>query len=123
MDKANKKHEIKMHLVVLVVAVIAILIGAKSVDIKGITIVFSPLIWAMLISFAIYMTKKNILTEKDAPQANAMMGIMLAILIAKLGVTSGGQIDAIKKAGLALVLQNFGNLGTIIIALPIALLL
>lgn len=123
MDKTNKKHEIKMHLVVLLVAVIAILIGSKSIDIKGITIVFSPLIWAMLISFAIYMTKKNILTEKDAPQANAMMGIMLAILIAKLGVTSGGQIDAIKKAGLALVLQNFGNLGTIIIALPIALLL
>lgn len=64
MNKTNKKHEIKMHLVVLVVAVIAILIGAKSIDIKGITIVFSPLIWAMLISFAIYMTKKNILTEK-----------------------------------------------------------
>lgn len=123
MNKTNKKSEIKMHLVVLLVAIVSILIGSKSIDVKGITIVFSPLIWAMLISFGIYMTKTNILTEEDAPKANAMMGIMLAILIAKLGVTSGGQIDAIKKAGLALVLQNFGNLGTIIISLPIAILL
>lgn len=123
MSEVSKKKEIKMHLVVLVVAIVAVLIGAKSIDIKGITIVFSPLIWAMLISFGIYMTKTKILSEEDAPKANAMMGIMLAILIAKLGVTSGGQLEAIKKAGLALVLQNFGNLGTIIVSLPIAILL
>ena len=123
MDENNKKGELKMHLVVLIVAIVAVLIGSKSTNIGGITIVFSPLIWAMIMSFAIYMTKTNILTVEDAPKANAMMSIMLAILIAKLGVTSGAQLEAIRKAGLALVLQNFGNLGTIIISLPIALLL
>lgn len=123
MNNIGRKNEIKMHLVVLAIAIVSVLIGAKSVDIKGIKIVFSPLIWAMLISFGIYMLKANILTKEDAPKANAMMGIMLAVLIAKLGVTSGGQIEAIRKAGLALVLQNFGNLGTIIVALPVAILL
>ncbi len=114
----------KLHLVVLVASIIAELIGSKNIIIGDITIVLSPLIWSMLIVFAIYMIKSlNLVTEKNAKNANYMMGIGLALLIAKLGVTSGSSIEEIKQAGLALVLQNFGNLGTILLALPLAILL
>src|SRR5690625_220322 len=123
MEKMNLKKDSRMHLVVIAVAIIAELIGTKTLDIKGINIVFSPLIWSMLIVFAIYMSPLKLVKKDDAKSANNMMSVMLAVLIAKLGVTSGAQLEAIKEAGLALVLQNFGNLGTILISLPIALLL
>lgn len=113
----------KLHLTVAIVCVIAELIGAKSINLGSINIVFSPLIWSMIIVFLLYMSPFKIVTKENAKNSNMMMGFMLALLIAKLGVTSGAQLEEIKKAGLALVLQNFGNLGTILISLPIALML
>lgn len=123
MTNLNFKKDWPMHLTLLLVALLAIFIGPKTLEIGTITIVFSPLIWAMIISFILFMSPLKTVSVENAPVANTMMSIMLSILIAKLGVTSGAQIDAIKQAGLALVLQNFGNLGTILLSLPIALLL
>lgn len=121
--QVDVKKDFPLHLLVLVASVIAELIGNKSIGIGGITIVLSPLIWSMIIVFIIYKLPVGIIKEESAPNANFMMGITLALLIAKLGVTSGSQLEEIKQAGLALVLQNFGNLGTILISLPIAYLL
>lgn len=114
----------KMHLIMLFAVIIAELIGAVNIPIGDITIVLSPLIWSMFIAFGIYMIKPLKLLDEKAPKhANAMMGAALALLMAKLGVTSGGALEEIKEAGLALILQNFGNIGTIFLALPIAILL
>ncbi|MGO1468795.1 MAG: DUF3100 domain-containing protein [Tissierella sp.] len=114
----------KLHLIALFATIMAELLGPKSIAIGGINITFSPLIWSMLIVFTIYMIKPlKLVTEKNASNANYMMGIGLALLMAKLGVTSGAAMEQIKDAGLALILQNFGNLGTIILALPLALML
>lgn len=110
----------KLHLIVIVIVVISELIGSVTIDLGQVTIVFSPLIWAMLISTMLYLFKPlKLLTEKATKHSNFMMGITLALLIAKLGVTSGAQLNEIRAAGLALVLQNFGNIGTIFLALPI----
>lgn len=121
--KKDFKKDYKLHLTVIIVAIIAELIGSKSLTFGDIKIVFSPLIWSMLIVFFLFMSPLKLVTKENADNANFMMGIGLAILIAKLGVTSGAQLEEIKKAGLALVLQNFGNLGTIIISFPIAFFL
>ena len=110
MHKFKLKEDLRLHISVIIIAIISILIGPKNLNIGGITIVFSPLIWAMILAFALYMSPIKAMSEKDAPSANSMMSLMLAILIAKLGVASGSQLEAIKEAGLALVLQNFGNL-------------
>lgn len=110
----------KLHFIVIVIVVISELIGSVTIDLGQVTIVFSPLIWAMLISTMLYLFKPlKLLTEKATKHSNFMMGITLALLIAKLGVTSGAQLNEIRAAGLALVLQNFGNIGTIFLALPI----
>ena len=114
----------KLHLAVLVASILAELIGTKRIPLGDISIVLSPLIWSMLIVFAVYMIKPlKIVTEKNAVHSNIMMGIGLSLLMGKLGVTSGSSLEQIKDAGVALVLQNFGNLGTILLALPLALLL
>ena len=111
-------------LIVLVTTVIAEMIGAVSLTLGQITVVLAPLIWAMLLSLIIFLIPSvNLTTEGNVKQANYMMGIALALLMAKLGVSSGSQLEEIRQAGVALVLQNFGNIGTIFFALPIALLL
>lgn len=124
MKKLNVLKDYKLHLVVLFASILAELIGVKRIPIGDISIVLSPLIWSMLIVFGIYMIKSlKLVTEKNAVMSNFMMGIGLSLLMGKLGVSSGSSLEQIKDAGLALVLQNFGNLGTIILALPLALLL
>ncbi|NLY44406.1 MAG: DUF3100 domain-containing protein [Tissierella sp.] len=122
--KSSILTDYKLHLTVLVASILAELIGTKRIVMGDITIALSPLIWSMLIVFAIYMMKPlKLVTEKNAPLSNIMMGIGLSLLMGKLGVTSGSSLEQIKDAGLALVLQNFGNLGTILLALPLALML
>ena len=122
--KSNILTDYKLHLTVLVASIIAELIGTKRIVLGDITIALSPLIWSMIIVFGIYMIKSlKLVTEKNAATSNLMMGIGLSLLMGKLGVTSGSALEQIKDAGLALVLQNFGNLGTILLALPLALLL
>ena len=41
--------------------------------------------------------------------------------IAKLGINAGANIETVISAGPALLLQEFGNLGTILLSLPVAL--
>lgn len=114
----------KMHLIALIGVIMAELIGSITIPIGDVTIVLSPLIWSMLIVFGIYMIKPLKLLDKySSKHANVMMGATLAFLIAKLGVTSGASLDEIREAGVALVIQNFGNIGTIFLALPVAMLL
>lgn len=122
--KASILKEYRLHLTILFASILAELIGTKVFSISDISIALSPLIWSMIIVFIIYMIKPlKLVTEKDAPNSNLMMGIGLSLLMAKLGVTSGASLEQIKDAGVALVLQNFGNLGTILFALPLALIL
>lgn len=123
-EKLSFLKDYRLHLTVLVASILAELIGTKVIEIGDISIALSPLIWSMLIVFAIYMIKPlKLVTEKSAPNSNLMMGIGLSLLMGKLGVTSGASLEQIKEAGLALVLQNFGNLGTILLALPLAVFL
>lgn len=123
-EKISVLKDYKLHLTVLFASIVAELIGTKVILIGDISIGLAPLIWSMLIVFIIFMIKPlKLVTEKSAGNSNIMMGVGLALLMAKLGVTSGSSLAQIKDAGAALVLQNFGNLGTILLALPLAMFL
>ena len=50
------------------------------------------------------------------------MVILIGVLISKLAISSGQSISSIFQVGPALILQQIGNLGTLI-ALPVALFL
>ena len=43
--------------------------------------------------------------------------------MAKMGISAGGNLAKLVAVGPALLLQEFGNLGTILLSLPLALLL
>src|SRR5699024_2039733 len=61
--------------------------------------------------------------KKQAKHSEPMVFISVAILIAKFGTEAGPALPKIIAAGPALVLQELGNLGTIFLSLPLAIML
>lgn len=114
----------KLYLTVLVLTIVAEKIGVIKIPAGPGTITLLPLIYAMLMGLILYLIKPlKFLKEPQADTASSLISIGITLLIAKMSITSGVAIKDIITAGPALILQNFGNLGTIVFALPIALLL
>ncbi|SDJ90893.1 Protein of unknown function [Natronincola ferrireducens] len=111
----------KLHGVVLVITLITEKIGTHRVPIGPGVILFLPMLYAMILGLILFLTK--LVKEEQATTAEPIIVLSITLLIAKIGVLIGPSIDRIIAAGPALLLQEFGNLGTIVFALPIALLL
>ena len=114
----------KLYLTVLIVTIICEIIGIIKIPMGPGTITLLPMIYSMIICLILYLIKPiQFLKERQSNTAGSLISIGITLLIAKISITSGVGINDIIKAGPALILQNFGNLGTIIFALPIALML
>ena len=66
---------------------------------------------------------KNICGREEVDLSGSLMMVILLILGVKLGAAAGPNLPKLIAAGPALILQEFGNLGTIFLGLPVALLL
>ena len=64
-----------------------------------------------------------ILKSKQVKAASKLVIVAICPFIAKLGINAGASLETVLSAGPALLLQEFGNLGTILLSLPLALLL
>ncbi len=114
----------KLHLTILVAVVLSELIGAVTLSLGEINITLLPLLFAMIIMAVIYHIKPlKFIDEKQADIASEMLGLSVALLMAKIGIDSGASLETVWEAGPVLLLQNLGNVGTLIIAMPIALAL
>lgn len=111
----------RLHLVVLAIVVLTESIGTHSIPIGPGVILFLPMLYAVIIGLALYFTP--LIKEKQSINAEPLVFLSVSILIAKFGVQGGPAIIQILEAGPALLLQELGNLGTIFIALPIAVML
>ena len=123
---------IKLFALVAIVGIISEIIGVKTIPLGSIGKVnITAMVFAMVI--AVLLTPdalgkkidalKNICGEKEVDLAENILSFMLLILGVKLGTSSGPNIMKILQAGPALILQEFGNLGTMLIGLPIAMIL
>nr|WP_235592357.1 DUF3100 domain-containing protein [Methanobrevibacter olleyae] len=112
-------------MVVFFLVIIAETIGIRTFNIgSSISIVTMPLLYAMIIGLALYLLKPfKIVGKKQSKVAQGAMLVFIGPLIAKLAISSGQSIHIILQVGPALLLQELGNLGTIFLALPVALLL
>ena len=113
-------------LIALLVAIAAIaqFIGPSSVPVGNASIVLLPMIWALLMGVLISGQRIRPLPIDLQHTANAIMGVAVLILCARLSLTLGQQLPALFAAGPALLLQEFGNVfGSILLALPLAVLL
>ncbi len=114
----------KFHMVILACCVVAELIGPIRIPFGKVTVTFLPLLYSMLLVLIVYLIKPvRFVKERQAEIGSAMLTLSVAFLMAKLGITSGSSIKEVISAGPVLILQNLGNVGTLFVALPIAILL
>lgn len=128
MSESNIKKIIrcwKMILVVFAITLISEKIGIIKIPIASGSIMFLPLLYCMIICLILALLKpiKIIGSKEDCNISDKIVVIGIAVFCAKVGVNSGAAIESVISAGPALILQELGNLGTIFLALPIALLL
>ncbi|MCJ8140899.1 DUF3100 domain-containing protein [Falsirhodobacter halotolerans] len=113
-----------LHGLVLLIVVVAEAIGIIRIPIGIAAIILLPMLYAFAMGIAlnpnITRATGRVLTPTVQKFAGGMITIAITPFVAKFGTTVGPQIDAIIAAGPALLLQELGNLGTIVLAFPIA---
>lgn len=113
----------KLHIIALGVVLVAELIGKHSFDIGIGTIVLLPMLFALIIGVLTTPKFLNISKKEEMGQAGKLISITLMLLMAKYGTTIGPTIDTVIKSSPALILQEFGNLGTVFFGVPLGILL
>ncbi len=114
---------IKLHLIVLVLVIVAELIGIIKIPVGSAFVVLLPMLYALIL--AIFLTPKflNIAKEPEMEAAQKLVGLTLLLLMAKYGTLIGPALPKLLKSSPALILQEFGNLGTVVLGVPIAVML
>ena len=113
-------------------AVAAEMIGTVSIPLGSIGKVnIIPMIFAMIIAVLftpdalgrVFEPVKKICSEKEVHLSENVIMLMLLLLGVKLGTSAGPNILKIVESGPALIFQEFGNLATMLIGLPFAMIL
>ncbi len=114
---------------VLLVVAVAEMIGAARFKLGPGQVIMLPMVWALLIAAAIGIAHNHLpepvrISRKLQAYAGSLLNAGLLLFIVKLALTVGGALPEVKKAGWALLFQEFGHaLGTLALALPLALIL
>lgn len=111
----------KVHRLCLALTVVAELIGTKAIGPFG-PIGFSlfPMLYALI--FGAIMGTAKLIDRTSMETASPYIGISVMLLTVKMGATIGPNLSALFQAGPALLLQELGNLGTVLVAVPVACL-
>ena len=116
----------RLHLVVIIVTVLAEIIGIMKFDIGIGIVILLPLLYAFLFSV---LFNGNIIPGTgriigpSAQTASHWVLICVMPFIAKFSIGIGPKINDIIAAGPALILQELGNVATVLVAMPVAVLL
>lgn len=117
----------RIHLLALVLACLAELIGIARFDIGIGTVLLLPLLYAFVFSVFFNPNIVSPLGRFIGKEGNKISTqwilIFLMPFIAKFAVGIGPNINEIIAAGPSLILQELGNVGTVVFALPVAVLL
>ncbi len=116
----------RLHLLALILACIAEWIGIAKFDIGIGTMILLPLLYAFVFSVFfnpnIVPSTGKFIGHEGNRVAEQWILICLMPFIAKFAVGIGPKINEIIAAGPALILQEIGNVATVLFALPIAVL-
>ncbi len=123
--------EYKLHIAVLIISVIAELIALHKFKVGPAVVLFIPFVYSFMIALALNPSVtekfvpgfKKVIGEFEQKAATPCITIGIVLFIAKLAILVGSNSDKIIQGGLAMVLQEFGNLGSAILTLPIAVLI
>ncbi|MEG0797667.1 MAG: DUF3100 domain-containing protein [Acidaminococcaceae bacterium] len=113
----------KIHGIVLLLIVVAELMGVFKFKIGIGTIVLLPMLYALMLGMLLAPKFLNVVKQKDMEDAGSLIGITLMLLMARYGTLVGPTLPQIISASPALILQEFGNLGTVFVGVPVAIYL
>ena len=109
----------KVHALALVLTLIAEFIGTRRFDLGFTAFSLFPMLYVLIMGAVLGGFK--VIPYEMMVEASPYIGISVMLLTAKVGSTIGPNLANVIKAGPALLLQEFGNLGTAILAMPIAI--
>lgn len=111
----------RVHALCLALTLAAEFIGTKKFNFGPVSFSLLPMLYALIFGMILGVCK--LIKPQTMKTASPYIGISVMLLTVKMGASIGPNLGRIVKAGPALILQEFGNLGTIFAALPVALLL
>lgn len=115
--------EYKLYLLAFVFILIADSIGQIKIPVWKGTFILFPIFYAILMGICCGPNVLKIVKRKEVKAASKLVIVAICPFIVKLGINAGASIETVISAGPALLFQEIGNLGTIFLALPVALLL
>lgn len=122
--KAGLKHTLPIAALAIVIAVAVQFIGSTKIHIGIGSIVIFPMVWGLIVGLLISIQKFKPLGIDLQKVASALVGVAVMLLVARLAFNIGPSLPVLVKAGPALLLQEVGHLlGTVMLALPLAVLL
>jgi len=122
--KAGMKHTLPIALLALIIALAVQYIGQAKINVGIGSIVIFPMVWGLIVGLLVSIQKFKPLGLDLQKVASALVGVAVMLLVARLAFNIGPSLPALVKAGPALLLQEVGHLlGTVFLALPLAVLL
>lgn len=115
--------EYKLYLLAFIFILIADSIGQIKIPVWKGTFILFPIFYAILMGICSGPSVLKVVKRKEVKAASKLVIVAICPFIVKLGINAGASIETVISAGPALLFQEIGNLGTIFLALPIALLL
>nr|WP_077319786.1 DUF3100 domain-containing protein [Virgibacillus proomii] len=120
-----------IYLVIFALAIITIaeLIGFQAIPIGPFTIGILPLVFAIILTMFLGIKLfrkgfwKNVYSDKNINFASKYLIFIMLPLMARYGADVAPQIREILQVGWVFLIQEFGNLGTVVFGLPIAILI
>lgn len=123
MGKVLKSDFTKLHLVALVMVIVAELIGPWETKIATGSVLVLPFLHCLWIGYLIGPKILKVVNEADMEKASPLIIVSVWFLMARYGTLVGPTLAQILKSSVALISQEFGQLGSIFIALPFAMAL
>lgn len=121
----------KLYLVAFLIVVVSEIIGIKKIPVGPGQIVLLPMLYAVIIGLIItpdilgksIKSLKTVISDDVMELAGTLVMLALLPLGVKYGTLVGPNIVKVVQAGPAFLLQELGNVATVFIGLPVALLL
>ncbi len=115
--------DLRLHITVLVLVIVSEFIGTYVFNVGIGKIVLLPMMYALILGVLTAPRFTKISTDKEIKAAGSLLGVTLMLLMARYGTLVGPTLPKILAASPALILQEFGNLGTIFLGIPLAVFL
>ena len=109
------KKEWKIYLAALIFIIIADSIGQIKIPLGPGTLILFPIFYSIFLGILSGPQILKIFKKPEVKAASKLVIVCICPFIAKLGINAGASIETVISAGPALLLQEFGNLGTAII--------